>query len=269
MKFTALMPVHNGVNFNIFKKAIISVLENKLTPSEFIIIIDGVISKEKIFFLKKTQRNYYFVKVIFKKKVGISKILNYGLKIAKHNIIARVDADDLNDKYRFINQIKFFKKNNLDILGTDIIEIINKKKFIKKMPLIPSYLNFFLMNPINHMSVMFKKDKIIKLGGYPEIKYKEDYALWLLAKFSKYKIYNLSMPLVRSTINLKTLSRRKNLDAILSEFKIQYLIIKKNKYFLFLGIIILIIRVLFLVLPNFFYIFLVKRINRYRYNHKL
>ena len=112
MKFTALMPVHNGVNFNIFKKAIISVLENKLTPSEFIIIIDGVISKEKIFFLKKTQRNYYFVKVIFKKKVGISKILNYGLKIAKHNIIARVDADDLNDKYRFINQIKFFKKNN-------------------------------------------------------------------------------------------------------------------------------------------------------------
>ena len=42
-----------------------------------------------------------------------------------------------------------------------------------------------------------------------------------------------------------------------------------TKLFLFLGIIILIIRVLFLVLPNFLYIFLIKRINRYRYNYKL
>jgi hypothetical protein len=30
--------------------------------------------------------------------MGISKILNYGLKISKYNIIARVDAVDINDK---------------------------------------------------------------------------------------------------------------------------------------------------------------------------
>jgi len=262
MKFAVLMPVHDGIDFSLLKKAIYSVLRNKLIPNEFIIITDGPISKEKESFLLEKKKKNSFIRLIFRKKMGISRILNYGLKISKYNIIARADADDVNNKYRFLKQINFFKKHNPDILGSDIEEAISGKNFIKRMLIKPNLLDFFLMNPINHMTVIFKKNKIIRLGGYPEIKYKEDYALWFSAKINNYKILNLNIPLVKSRVDVMTLARRKNITAILSEFKMQFFIIKKNFYLLFPSIFFLIIRVFFLILPNFMYIFFIKSLNR-------
>jgi hypothetical protein len=153
---------------------------------------------------------------------------------------------------------------NPDILGSNIEENINGKIFIKQMPLEPNLLDFFLMNPINHMTVMFKKNKIIRLGGYPEIKYKEDYVLWFLARINNYKILNLNTSLVKSRIDAMTLDRRKNIKAILSEFKMQFFIINKNFYLFLPCIFSLIIRVFFLILPNFLHIFLIKKINRFK-----
>ena len=264
MKFTVLMPVHNGIDLSLLKKSINSVLNNKLIPNEFIIIVDGLISKEKELCLLEKKKKNNFIRVIFRKKMGISKTLNYGLKISKYNIIARADADDINNKYRFLKQINFFKKHNPDILGSNIEETINGKNFIKRMPLEPNLLNFFLMNPINHMTVMFKKNKINKLGGYPENKYKEDYALWFLAIINNYKILNLNNSLVKSRMDVMTLERRKNITAILSEFKMQFFLINKNFYLFMPCIFSLILRVVFLMLPNFLHIFFIKKINRFK-----
>ena len=69
MKFTALMPLHNEIHFSLMRKAINSVLQNKLIPNEFIIIVDGFISNEKKLFLLK-KKKMFFIKIIFKKKNG-------------------------------------------------------------------------------------------------------------------------------------------------------------------------------------------------------
>ena len=53
MKFTALMPVHNTIKFNLLIKAVNSVLKSKLIPNEFLIVVDGDISNnKKNFYLK-------------------------------------------------------------------------------------------------------------------------------------------------------------------------------------------------------------------------
>lgn len=51
MKFTALMPLHNEVNFDLFKKSISSVTSNTLLPDEFLILVDGYLSNNKKEFL--------------------------------------------------------------------------------------------------------------------------------------------------------------------------------------------------------------------------
>ena len=113
MKFTALMPVHEAIEFGIFKKSVNSVINNTLLPSEFLIIVDGNISSQKRLFLLKAKKKNNFINIIFKKKLGLVKILNYGLKVAKYKLIARADADDINHKNRFFEQVKFFKKIKL------------------------------------------------------------------------------------------------------------------------------------------------------------
>lgn len=264
MKFTVLMPVHEAIDFDIFKKSVNSVINNSLLPSEFLVIVDGNISLQKRIFLLKAKKKNNFINIVFKNKLGIVKILNYGLKIAKYKLIARADADDINHKNRFFEQVNFFKKNKVDILGSYINENIKGKKFIKKVPKNPSLLNFSFFNPINHMTVMFKRDKIKKLGSYPDIKYKEDYCLWFLAKIANYNIVNLEATLVKSRLDANTLKRRKNIDAIYSEFKMQSMIVKKNFYLIFFSMFAFTIRVFFLMLPNLMYFFFIKKINRFK-----
>ena len=60
------------------------------------------------------------------------------------------------------------------------------------------------------------------------------------------------------------LKRRKNVDAIFSEFKMQSRIVKKNFYFIFLSTFAFAIRVFFLMLPNFMHFFFIKKINRFK-----
>ena len=263
MKFTALMPVHEAIEFDIFKKSVNSVINNTLLPSEFLIIVDGNISSQKRLFLLKAKKKNNFINIIFKKKLGLVKILNYGLKVAKYKLIARADADDINHKNRFFEQVKFFKNNKVDILGSNINENINGKKFIKKVPKSPSLFHFSFLNPVNHMTVMFKRDKIIKLGSYPNIKYKEDYALWFLAKIKDYAIANLDISLVNSRIDSMTMKRRKNTEAISSEFRLYFFLIKKNIFLIFVLSFSLLFRIFFLILPNSVYLFLLTRINRF------
>jgi amylovoran biosynthesis glycosyltransferase AmsE len=263
MVFTVLMPVHDAIQFDIFKKSVNSVINNTLLPSEFLIVVDGNISSQKRIFLKKIKKKNKFINIVFKNKLGLVKILNYGLKIAKYKLIARADADDINHKNRFFEQVNFFKTNKVDILGSNINENINGKEFIKKVPKKPSLFDFCFLNPINHMTVMFNRDKIIKLGSYPNIKYKEDYALWFLAKIRGYAIANLDVSLVNSRIDSKTMKRRKNFQAIFSEFRLFFFLIKKNIFLIFVLSFSLLFRIFFLILPNSVYLFFLTRINRF------
>lgn len=260
MKFTVIMPIHDFVEINLLKKAINSIFKSSKLPNELLLMIDGNVSKEKKNYLRKLKKRK-IVKIVYKKKIGITKILNKSLKIAKYDLIARADSDDINHKLRFEKQIKYYQNNDVDILGTNIFEIYKKKRILKNMPLQPNLLSCLFKNPINHMTVMFSKKKIIALGGYPDIKYKEDYALWIIAFCKKYKIKNIKEPLVSANINLDTVSRRKNIEAIKSEFLLTKLIFSQKILLLPISIFSIILRVLFLLLPSNIYLFVKKTIN--------
>ena len=53
MKFTVLMPVHDGVKSKELNLAVKSVLYSSLKPHEFLIIVDGKLDNKKYFFFKK------------------------------------------------------------------------------------------------------------------------------------------------------------------------------------------------------------------------
>ena len=83
--------------------------------------------------------------MIYNQKLGLSKILNKGLSIAKNEIIVRADSDDYNFKNRFKNQINYFTKKKLDIMGSFLIENYDSKKFIRKTPKNPKFYCLYLL----------------------------------------------------------------------------------------------------------------------------
>ena len=257
------MPVHNGVTYHILKNSIKSCLNNSILPKQFLIIINGSLDQQKKLYLFDLKKKHKNIEIHYCDKVGIHNALNLGIKKTKFNTIIRADADDYNVVKRFEKQLHFFRKNNLDVLGCENLEIYNQNyTYKKKINKDPKIINFLFRNPINHMTTVFKKNKIELLGVYPNIPYKEDYALWFKAYLFNFKIKNMNEILVHTNINEKFFKRRKSLLSLLSEFKLVLFLIKINYLIGFLMIFICLMRSLILLLPNIIFKYIYKFILR-------
>lgn len=252
MKFSVLLPIHNKINLKDITKSIKTIYNNSAKPSEVITVIDGKINKEKKNFLKHYQSKNKNFKIFYKKKIGLSKILNFGLKKCSNELVFRADADDFNKSNRFKTQLNLYKNKSFDILGAQVEEKYKKTSFKKKLKSTPKLVDFLFRNPINHMTVMFKKSEILKVGGYPNITYKEDYALWIKCYLNGLKVKNINKVLVSNYLNDNFFERRSNFVSILSEFKLLAFAIKNNPVFILMLLPIL-VRIIIFLMPKFIY----------------
>ena len=256
LPISCLCSIYESTKSDEFSLSMNSILFQSFLPSEIIIMIDGPINnelREVIDFLLNEYPDLIRSKVL-KKNVGLGTSLKEGLKLCKNDLIARFDTDDINLQDRLLEQYNYFKNDSeLDILGSSIKEFYylkNKKIFsrIKKVPLsnnsIYKYLN--KRNPINHPTVMFKKNSIIKAGSYTKMDYFEDYYLWLRCKLMKYKFINLATPLVAMKRN-NSLDRRHGFIYALKELHFLIIVLKEkilSPKYIFIFIIRLMIRIL-------------------------
>ena len=86
MKFSVLMPVHNGIKLSDLENSLRSILNNSIKFDDFVIIVDGIVDKKKknLFFKLKNNKR---IKIYYKKKTSLSKILNFGLNKTKNDLV--------------------------------------------------------------------------------------------------------------------------------------------------------------------------------------
>jgi glycosyltransferase involved in cell wall biosynthesis len=155
-------------------------------PSEIVLIIDGPISRESEGIIAEFKSNLGDVLVIIRNNIqmGLAFSLNKGLKITKNNIIARMDADDISLPKRFEIQYNYLLENShIDVVGSFISEVsldLEKTYSVRKVPQFQQEIKqkIKFSNPISHPSVMFRKNSVLDVGGYPLFDRAQDYALW-------------------------------------------------------------------------------------------
>ena len=220
--FSVLIPFYNGDDLNLFKSALLSIIENTWSAAEILLLVDGPICAKKTKYLSTL--NYKNLKILyFEKNEGLATTLNKGIEVAKNEIIVRADADDINVPTRFQVLVKYFVENNLDLLGSQIKEIdpLGRSQ-IRRVPLNKDEIIRFIRyrNPFNHMSVAFKKSVVQEMGGYPVLHYREDYGLWLKFVGQNRNIQNIEDVLVQATIGREHLKRRAGFKYILGEWSL-------------------------------------------------
>ena len=107
-----------------------------------------------------------------------------------------------------------------------------------------------IRNPINHPTVLFKKSDIINVGLYKDIKFFEDYELWLRCIKSGLKIKNINKPLVAMKRS-DFFSKRHGLKYAYFEFKFLKEITKEKTISRFL-IPIYFLRIFIRIIPHRF-----------------
>ncbi len=194
---SVLLPVYN-TNSVFLTECIESVLNQTFKDFELVIIDNGSQSIDTLEVLDRYSYENNVVTYICDRiegKKNLSVALNYGLNRCKFNYVARMDSDDLVHPQRLEKQINYMLANpTVDILGAQLRHINGDASTITTHPeFIPQWYYKTKTHILNHPTVMFKKDRILELGGYQEYPdhIPEDFILWVKALKSNYTIRNL------------------------------------------------------------------------------
>ena len=228
-KISVIMPYYNCAKF--LDESIKSILNQTFSDFEFI-IIDDCSTDESAEIVKRYLRDerIIFIKNQTNKKITYN--LNLGLKLAKSNIIARIDGDDTCESSRFAKQYEFLLNNNeVSVVGS-FIKIINENgeqidyrtKPISQDGIID---RIFYYSPLAHNSLMFRKDVVENIGGYRQLweKFPEDLDLYYRLILSGYKIANIPEFLVSYRYTPTSCAHESKTRALV-EFRLKKKIIK-------------------------------------------
>lgn len=192
-----------------------NLIKQTLQPNEFVLVCDGPLTHELDSVIEKYQNLYpNIMKVYRKENGGLGKALNFGILKCSYPLIARSDSDDICVEYRFEKQVRYFEEHpDVGIISSYIDEFETdwtKPIHIKKLPLTHDelYQMAKFRNPLNHMSVMMRKNDIIRIGSYRHIPYVEDYELWVRAMVNGIKIANIGEILVHARTGNGMIQRR-------------------------------------------------------------
>ncbi|MDR6923465.1 MULTISPECIES: glycosyltransferase [Chryseobacterium] len=270
MDFSVLISVYFKEKVEFLEKALDSILNNSLQPSQIILVKDGKLTKEldECIEIYCTKYSDLFTIVSLDANVGLGKALNAGLKHALYDIIARMDTDDICYQDRFKKQIEFLIKNpSISVIGTGIQEfnlIPGDLNQFRNLPVNSEDLLKFskFRNPLNHPTVMFRKKAVIEAGSYQDMPLFEDYYLWVRMLHKGFKIANISEPLLHFRIGNNMIGRRSGWSYLKKELaflsKIREINYINRKEFLVSGIVKLPLR----ILPKSILTFLYKKLLR-------
>jgi len=233
-KYSVLMSLYIKEKPEYLKLAIQSMINQTVKPDEIVIVKDGSITSELQSVLDDFAEKYpsLFHIIGYEKNRGLGYALNYGLKRCRNELIARMDTDDISKPQRCEQELLFFDKiPNLDIVGGNIAEFIDKTDNIIGKRIVPKSnkaIQEYMKTrcAFNHMTVMYRKKSILKVGNYQDWFWNEDYYLWIRMVLAKCKMANTGTVLVNVRVGEDMYKRRGGLKYFKSEIGLQNFMLK-------------------------------------------
>jgi glycosyltransferase involved in cell wall biosynthesis len=228
LEFSLLLPVYAGDRPEFLRAAFTSsVQEQTQRPSEVVVVVDGPIPDE----LRSMIDSLIAASPVPARAVelprnrGLAEALTVGLQACTHDVVARMDADDVSLPARFERQAEAIARG-LDLVGTGMFEFATDNGSVlgKRLPpvgpeRIAKYAKFH--DPFNHPTVMYRKAAVERAGGYEELGLMEDY--WLFARMlhSGVRADNLPEPLLMYRVSDGAYRRRGGLGQLRAEVRLQ------------------------------------------------
>lgn len=198
MQFSCIIPVFNSKPHHLFE-CLNSIVSQTVKADEIIVVNDGSTSPETITALNAAVSIYGIQLYTLDANMGISHALNFAIDKAKHEWIARMDADDISLPTRFEKQIEYinahpeadvvgcslFGFNNGDINKTAIFNL--KHPEVISMP--PENAEVYFCT--NHGTVFYKKSVVSQLKYNTEFRRGQDVRLWCALLNAGYTIRNI------------------------------------------------------------------------------
>lgn len=226
--FSLLLPVYAGDRPEYFLKAFSSTVDTQTRPpAQVVIVQDGPVPEALSDAVRQAIESTAVPTVheVIAENVGLAEALTRGLQLCDHDIVARMDADDISLPERFARQLPLIERG-LDLIGTGMYEFLDDVGTIvgSRVPRtdaaeIATFARF--ADPFSHPTVVYRRSAVERAGGYQPLGLMEDY--WLFARMiaSGAKVGNIADPLVMYRVGDGAYARRGGVAQWRSEMAIQ------------------------------------------------
>ncbi|MDO4693914.1 MAG: glycosyltransferase [Eikenella sp.] len=221
--FSVLMSLYIREEAGFLQQCLDSLCQQTLPADEVVLVLDGEITEELQTIVDAYQAKLPMKVVPLPQNIGLGKALNKGLQHCSHDWVFRMDTDDVCTPDRFEKQVRFIE-NNQDVVlfGGVILEFnqaVNDLNIVKSVPVSNQEIVEYAKQrcPFNHMTVAYRKDVVVALGGYQHHLFMEDYNLWLRIIGAGHTVANMSDILVYARVGNGMHQRRRGWPYIKSE----------------------------------------------------
>ena len=225
-KISVVMPVYNGEKY--LKESIESILNQSFNDFELLIINDKSIDRTEEIIKECAGKDDRIRLIQNQNQKGLPGALNTGLAAARGYYIARADADDINRPYRLKMEYEFLETHpQICIVGggyAPFNENGHRMNIFHPASSIEIAWRFISNTYFCHPSVMFRREIIEDIGGYPDVG-AEDFAF-----FSKiirqYRCANLKKILIQyreHQTNYSITAKDRVRESVKNTFKENYL----------------------------------------------
>lgn len=236
-KFSVCTSVYRNDKPEFVRVALDSMLVNQtVIPAEIVLVQDGPVPQELSVVLDEYESKYSEVMHIIRleKNGGLGNALKLGVENAKYDLCARMDSDDICVPDRFEKQLTYMEAHpECDIVGGQMTEFIDTPDNIvgrREVPLTNEGVYEFMKSrcALNHVTVMFRKEAVLKAGNYQDWFWNEDYYLWVRMMMAGCKFANIPDVVVNVRSGADQYARRGGKKYFDSEIGIKKLMLKNG-----------------------------------------
>lgn len=202
--YSVLMSVYVKEKPEYLRASIESMMNQTVPTNDFVLVCDGPLNLELDAVIDEMQQKYGDVLHIvrFEKNGGLGHALQVGVKECRNDLIARMDSDDISRPYRCEKELQVLMEHpEISIVGGVIEEFSTTPDVIDAKRVVPETSEKIVefsknRNPFNHLSVMYRKKDVLKAGNYSDVRFMQDYYLWIDMLIAGMNGYNIQEPLV-------------------------------------------------------------------------
>jgi glycosyltransferase involved in cell wall biosynthesis len=226
--FSLLLPVYAGDRAEFLRRAFVSsVHEQTLRPDDVVVVQDGPLpdSLSQVCDELVESSPVPVNLVRLERNVGLGPALDRGLEECAHDVVARMDADDISLPRRFELQLPLIA-DGADIVGSALMEFVDDIDQVvttRVPPLDPDWIRSAIRfrDPFNHPTVVYRRTMVQKVGGYQDLPLMEDYLLFARMVAEGAVPANVAEPLVYYRIGAGAYARRGGRALLRSEWALQ------------------------------------------------
>lgn len=227
--YSVLISVYADEKPLYLRRSVCSMLEQSVPPDEVVLVCDGPLTPELNMEIEQLQAYApeLFQIIRLKENVGLGEALGIGLLRCKHNLVARMDSDDIAVPDRMKWQLEALTLNqDISIIGGQIAEFLGHEENVIEYRIVPLehediYQWAMKRSPVNHMTVTFRKADVLAAGNYISFKRLEDYHLWTRLLVGGYRFMNLDRVCVYARVDRNTYRRRGGIEYFRQTLKLE------------------------------------------------